>query len=148
MKHRRLSEALWECEQRFRAAFDASAAGTALIAPDGSVLQINQEYCDILGYSSRELIERGLHDITHPDDWGVELEYMRRALAGGGAHDFNNVLMVIIGYCGLILQPLPDQDPIRHDIGNIKMAGERAAALTAKLLLALGCSLVQSSRKR
>jgi signal transduction histidine kinase/ActR/RegA family two-component response regulator len=55
-------------------------------------------------------------------------------LAGGVAHDFNNLLTVITGYCGMILRRLQNEDPIRHEMGEIKMAGERATALTAKLL--------------
>jgi PAS domain S-box-containing protein len=55
-------------------------------------------------------------------------------LAGAVAHDFNNLLTIITGYCGMILGRIQDDDATRHEIGEIKIAGERAAALTAKLL--------------
>jgi CheY-like chemotaxis protein len=55
-------------------------------------------------------------------------------LAGGVAHDFNNILTVIQGYAGLLLQNLKAQDPLRHDIGQIQKSAERAAALTRQLL--------------
>jgi PAS domain S-box-containing protein len=55
-------------------------------------------------------------------------------LAGGVAHDFNNLLTIITGYCGMILGRIQDDNATRHEIGEIKIAGERAAALTAKLL--------------
>src|SRR5262249_3753007 len=55
-------------------------------------------------------------------------------LAGGGAHDFNNLLTIITGYCGLILGRAQVDSSTRHEIAEIKIAGERAAALTAKLL--------------
>jgi PAS domain S-box-containing protein len=78
-------------------------------------------------------------DITHRKHLQEELLQARKMeaigrLAGGIAHDFNNLLTVITGYCGIILPRLQEQDPIRHDIAEIKTAGERAAALTAKLL--------------
>jgi len=55
-------------------------------------------------------------------------------LAGGVAHDFNNLLSIIIGYSDLILKRIHEDDSTRHEIDEIKIAGERAAALTAKLL--------------
>jgi len=55
-------------------------------------------------------------------------------LAGGVAHDFNNLLSIIIGYSDLILRRIHEDNSTRHEIDEIKIAGERAAALTAKLL--------------
>jgi len=55
-------------------------------------------------------------------------------LAGGVAHDFNNLLTVITGYCARILQRSGDEDTLRLEVGQISMAANRAAALTAKLL--------------
>ncbi|MDQ6786417.1 MAG: response regulator [Acidobacteriota bacterium] len=55
-------------------------------------------------------------------------------LAGGIAHDFNNMLTAINGYSNLTLRRLKDEDPLRHNIEEIKKAGERSAALTHQLL--------------
>ena len=55
-------------------------------------------------------------------------------LAGGVAHDFNNMLTAIIGYSQLVQAQLDDASPLRHDIEEIEKAGHRAAGLTAQLL--------------
>ena len=55
-------------------------------------------------------------------------------LAGGVAHDFNNLLTVINGMADLVLAGLAEDDPARRDLTQIRLAGDRAAALTGRLL--------------
>jgi len=55
-------------------------------------------------------------------------------LAGGIAHDFNNMLMVINGYCELLLDDMDETNHLRRDIQQIKITTSRAAALTRQLL--------------
>jgi signal transduction histidine kinase len=55
-------------------------------------------------------------------------------LVGGVAHDFNNILAVILGNVHFLLDELRDDEPKRKDADEIKQAAERAAALTRQLL--------------
>jgi PAS domain S-box-containing protein len=55
-------------------------------------------------------------------------------LAGGVAHDFNNVIAAITGYAQLLHWDLADDDPRRHDLDEILKAGERATSITRQLL--------------
>jgi two-component system, cell cycle sensor histidine kinase and response regulator CckA len=55
-------------------------------------------------------------------------------LAGGVAHDFNNVLTAIIGFSDLLLQTHRQTDPSYRDIMNIKSSANRAAGLVRQLL--------------
>jgi len=55
-------------------------------------------------------------------------------MAGGVAHDLNNILAGIVGYPDLLLQELPEDSPMRTSLLAIKESGERAALVVADLL--------------
>jgi len=55
-------------------------------------------------------------------------------LAGGIAHNFNNLLTIVALRCHLMLGQLPADHPIRRDIKIIAETGDRAASLTQQLL--------------
>ena len=55
-------------------------------------------------------------------------------LAGGVAHDFNNMLSVIFGQCELLEKALPTDNALNGSVAEILRASERAAALTRQLL--------------
>lgn len=55
-------------------------------------------------------------------------------LAGGVAHDLNNILSGIVSYPELILLDLPQDSPMRKPITTIRKSGQRAAAIVQDLL--------------
>ena len=55
-------------------------------------------------------------------------------LAGGVAHDLNNILSGIVSYPELLLMDLPDRSPLKAPILTIQKSGERAAAIVQDLL--------------
>jgi PAS domain S-box-containing protein len=55
-------------------------------------------------------------------------------LAGGVAHNFNNLLTVILGYAEVIGLGMPTDDPNQEPVGQIVKSAERAAAMTRQLL--------------
>jgi len=55
-------------------------------------------------------------------------------LAGGIAHEFNNLLTAVIGYADLLVLQLPGDGPHRRHAEEIRRAGTRAANLTRQLL--------------
>lgn len=72
----RFQEALQEGEQKFRLAFESSSVGKALSFSNGPFFNVNRKLCEILEYSSDELIGRLATSLTHPDD----LEKSRKAV--------------------------------------------------------------------
>ena len=66
---------LRESERRFRAIFDQAPMGIAVIdSHTGRFIQINQKYCDILGYTMSEVLKMDFQTITHPDDLQKDLD--------------------------------------------------------------------------
>ncbi len=55
-------------------------------------------------------------------------------LAGGVAHDLNNILGAIVGYPELLLMELPEVSPLRKGISAIQKSGEKAAAIVQDML--------------
>jgi two-component system, cell cycle sensor histidine kinase and response regulator CckA len=55
-------------------------------------------------------------------------------LAGGVAHDFNNMLSVILGHTELAMEKMPPEQPLYSDLEEIRQAAARSADLTRQLL--------------
>src|SRR5438445_290039 len=79
-----------------------------------------------------------LADVTERMNLEEQLRQSRKMeaigrLAGGVAHDFNNVLTAILGYSDSLMRRIEDEG-LRQDVEEIRKAGERAASLTSQLL--------------
>jgi PAS domain S-box-containing protein len=78
-------------------------------------------------------------DITERKKLGDQLRQAQKIeaiglLAGGVAHDFNNILTAIIGYSHLALMKLSSKDPVRLNLEQILESSNKAAVLTQSLL--------------
>lgn len=96
-------------------------------------------------------LEKVIHiatDITEQKRAEAELRESQKMdaigrLAGGVAHDFNNMLGIINGYAELLLMNLKEDDPLHREVLQILKAGNRAADLTRQLLAFSRKSIVQ-----
>jgi two-component system sensor histidine kinase EvgS len=200
---------LHESEEKFRHVFEAANVGKSITSLSGNI-DVNQAFCDFLGYAPEELREKTWQELTPPEDivsqeailmpllhgetnstrfekryihkngsliWadvsvaiqrdadGTPLKFittvvditdrkkaeMEKArlesnlvqaqkmdavgkLAGGVAHDFNNVLGVVIGYTEMAMEKVDKQDPLYADLEEIFNAAQRSADITRQLL--------------
>lgn len=81
-EHKQADRAHRESEERFRNIFEEAPIGMAVVGLDGTLLQVNKAFCEMLGYDEQELTTCKLSSITHPDDVGKDGLLAAQALKG------------------------------------------------------------------
>jgi PAS domain S-box-containing protein len=105
---------------------------------DGTEFPVELTVAQMRG-DSRAMLTGFIRDVT---DRRLLEEQLRQSqkleaigrLAGGVAHDFNNILMSIMGASELLLMQLDPKDPARSEAIEIKQSVERGAGVTRQLL--------------
>jgi PAS domain S-box-containing protein len=94
---------------------------------------VRDERGDIVGASQvvRNVSHRRKQEAAAAD--ARRLEALGR-LAGGVAHDFNNLMTAVVGYTGIVAATLPPDDARQADLAEIEKAAKRAGELTQQLL--------------
>lgn len=98
--------------------------------PEGDMRGVVEYVRDI---TPRRQAEEALHRSEEQLRQSQKMEAVG-CLAGGVAHDFNNILTAIIGYVELLRLKFDYDDPRQKDLQEIQTAAERAASLTSQLL--------------
>ncbi len=111
-----------------------------LVRRDGSVVWTEHRMRGLHGEDGAvEKVVGFARDLTERRDLEAQLREAQKMeavgrVAGGVAHDFNNVLTGILGFASLTSVRLDDDDPAQDDIAEIKTAAERASNLVSRLL--------------
>lgn len=71
---------LRESRELFRNAFVESACGMAMTSPTGQFMRVNAAFCELLGYTEKELLEKNFQQITHPEDLEEDIALMQEVL--------------------------------------------------------------------
>ena len=75
-------ETLQRSKAEFRAIFDRSAVGMALVDKEGRLKESNSALQTMLGYGAEELQMMRFGDVTHPDDVAADIEHFEKMMAG------------------------------------------------------------------
>jgi two-component system, cell cycle sensor histidine kinase and response regulator CckA len=102
----------------------------AMRASDGRLLSYQATHLDV---TDRRRAEEDRQRLEERLQRGEKMEALG-VLAGGVAHDLNNVLGIMVGYSGMMLDTIDMDNPAREYAENILVAGERAGAIVQDLL--------------
>src|SRR5438270_2746962 len=81
-ERKRAEQALQESSQRLQATYERAPIGITECSPEGKYVGANEEFCRILGYRKEELMQRGIKDVTHKEDYSREIKLHRQLVAG------------------------------------------------------------------
>lgn len=82
-ERKRAEEALRESEEKFRNVFRDAGVGMVLVSPEGRFLAANKTFCDCIGYTEEELLQKTVESITFPEDWPAFSEKLGETLTDG-----------------------------------------------------------------
>ena len=133
--------------QIFRTKKPTMVADFEIITKDGNPLQIDLSAAPIKDDNDEVIGFRGLmRDVTERNRAELERRKLEKklqqaqkmkaigTLAGGVAHDLNNILSGIVSYPDLILMDLPNDSPLIEPLKTIRESGKKAAAIVQDLL--------------
>jgi signal transduction histidine kinase/ActR/RegA family two-component response regulator len=107
-----------------------TARGEVVRSPAGEITGLHGTVLDI---TARRQAEQAAADLEGQLQQAQKMETVGR-LAGGVAHDFNNMLGVIIGHTEMALSEIDPALPLHGDLTEIQKAARRSADLTKQLL--------------
>jgi PAS domain S-box-containing protein len=115
---------------RFRAIFEAVAAGVVVLDETGQIVAVNREFCRILGRREAELIGRSVRDHTHPDDLAVGDENIQGLLGGDQTQSSRDKRVVrgngSIAWVNVTAVPAVDPETgTKLIVGHVVETGER-----------------------
>jgi two-component system, cell cycle sensor histidine kinase and response regulator CckA len=107
---------------------------------DGTLINVSVTFAPIEARDGEVVVASKYHDITRIKKLEAQFIQAQKMevvgqLASGVAHDFNNILVVIMIYSSLIRRDLDPDSPLREYTEEIRHASERAAGLTRQLLV-------------
>jgi PAS domain S-box-containing protein len=85
-QRKQMVDALRQSEESFRNLFEYAPIGMAIISLDGGFIKVNSSLCNTFGYTEEELLKLNNAQISHPEDYLVDLEMTQKLLNGEMSH--------------------------------------------------------------
>jgi len=73
---------VWDGEEKFRRAFESTGMGMLMLDLGGNIRWVNQAFCELLGYSEAEILDKSFADLTHVEDVKLGIDRYEQFLAG------------------------------------------------------------------
>jgi PAS domain S-box-containing protein len=136
--------ALAEEQARLQATFDQTALGIAEGTISGRLTRVNPRYCQILGRSEEEILNRAFGSFTHPDDRAAENNHLA-VLQSGGPVSYSREKRYLrpdgstvwVAITVSLVRPLPGREPffsaILEDVTARRVAEREAAESRTRL---------------
>jgi len=144
-ERKRAEAALVESEEKFRNVFQEAGVGMVIVSPEGRFLGANRTFCDCLGYTEEELLEKTVESVTFSEDWPSFSNKLRESVTEG--HGFQCVEKRCLHKSGRIVHTQSSASLIRNhdgdfqyfvgevlDITKRKVAEEALSGMTRKLI--------------
>lgn len=125
------------------ARFESIPGPFLVLAPDLTVVAVSDEYLTLTRTSRDQVVGRSVFHLSHDPPAGFDQAHRARAerlqsvgmLAGGVAHEVNNMMTAVLGFAELVQRELGDDHPQHADVAEIVKAAMRAAQVTRQLLI-------------
>lgn len=113
---------LRDSEKRLRGMFDNSSVGVMVTGnpPEYPIIQANRAFCEFLGYTRQEIVDKTIHDITHPEDIDASFALMSRARSLPPSGGSINVLTRYLNKNGTVVWGSTYLSKIEHEDGRIE----------------------------
>jgi PAS domain S-box-containing protein len=81
-ERKKAQESLRETEARFKAMYDNTAVGMAMMSVDRKIISVNQACARMTGYTPEELVDADPTSLSHPEDVGIGIPQFQDMVAG------------------------------------------------------------------
>lgn len=116
---KKLEEALKQSEEKFRTVFEKGPLGIILLGKGNRFLSVNDKFCDMVGYSRKELENMSFEDITLPEDIAISRE-RAQAVFSGEAPKLTRMEKRYVRKDGETIWVSLSSTPILDDKGRVK----------------------------
>jgi adenylate cyclase len=118
LERNRAEKALAESENRYRSLIETIHEGFAIVDGDEKILLVNQAYCDMLGYTQKELTGRSVTTLVHPNEIPKTLEatFIKKTQKKPTRYE-----VVMMRKDGTMRNVLVSSTPLLYEFGNFKV---------------------------